>query len=823
MPRFLLPLFIVGGIALAAEAVVATPPALPANAPATVAGTGDTPPATTTATATPATTPPAPATPVTALPVTALPAAYDEADDAELGEWQESFLTARRTRLAETKVLVAAAQKQLVADTQTLAQQILPLEAEARRLLALADAYRHLPNYLEIIKLRLEPLNAQMQNALAAVADNRDDAQRLLDRVRRVAAGVPDALRQNAAHADYLKDLARAQKELTRLVARYDATLLPYQVTLTRGQKDGDAIAAALPKLWTNYYLHSVVNYWNADTWDAVKNPLDRLVKNLQLRWTTEIPATPEKWRGAGLRFALYLLIAGVVVALLGRHFLNAEAAPARRQLFRRTLPWFCLWFAFLGAGQTSLGESYRLFFAAGNLALIAGLFLLGGDLRALSRPDAPASRLWRFAPLAVAAYALFYLPLSPPLVWALWSLILVSSWLWRRAPRGEMPALESVLLHCETYLWWGCLLLSFGGLPLYSMALYLLAVSGALMLQIDWGLLAKVGGTQRRLAQADGLSALKSVLLALATPVLLVAVAAAALFWAVTLPGGWEVLKYGGVREISIGSAQLNIMQALFILSAFYITRTVSSVVARVLPRMPENGWKIDPTLIPAMQTTIVYLLWFGFALFTMSSLGIGLSNIAIVAGGLSVGIGFGMQTIVNNFVSGLILIFSRTLVEGDVVEVGGTSGVVRNISVRATQIETFDNALIYVPNAEFVSGRLVNWTRNGSKVRREIAVGIAYGADIPAAMKLMTDVAKAHVGVIKYPAPAAYFVDFADSTLNLRLRFWVDYNAGSSTASELRLGIEAAFRENNIDMAFPQIDVHIKNEGKEQLKINN
>ncbi|GHS90547.1 mechanosensitive ion channel protein [Planctomycetales bacterium] len=810
MPRLLLLFFIAGGVSLIIAAEAA-PSSLPATlAPATPA---------TTETLTPTAPPPA-QTAQTAQ-------AYDEVDDAELGVWQESFLTARRTRLAENKMLVAAAQKQLVEDTQTLARQVHPLEAEVRRLLALAGTYRHLPNYLDIIKLRLEPLNAQMQNALAVVADNHDDAKDLLDRVRRAAAAIPDELRQNAAPAEgqsYRTDLTRTQNELTWLVARYEAVLAPYQATLTRGQEESAAIAAALPKLWTDYYLHSVVNYWSADTWKAVKNPLDRLVKNLQLRRTTEIPDTAEKWHGAWLRFALYFLLAGVVVSLLGRHFLaGGAAASARRHLFRQTLTWFCLWFAFFGAAHTAFGESYRLFLAAGNLALVVGLFLLGRDLRALSRPAAPAAHLWRFAPLAIAAYALFYLPLSQPLVWALWSLVLVLSWLWRRAPRGETPALEGVLHRCETCLWWACLLLSFGGLPRYSMVLYLLSLSLALMLQISWGLLAKVGDTQRRLAQADWLSALKSVGFALATPMLLVAVAAAALFWIVTLPGGWEVLKYGGVREVSIGSARLNAMQAMFILSAFYIARTMSSVVARVLPKMPENGWKIDPTLIPAMQTTIVYLLWFGFTLFALRSLGISLANIAIVAGGFSVGIGFGMQTIVNNFVSGLILIFSRTLVEGDVVEVGGTAGVVRQISVRATQIETFDNALIYVPNAEFVSGRLVNWTRNGSKVRKEIAVGIAYGADIHAAMKLMTDVAKAHVGVIKYPAPAAYFVDFADSTLNLLLRFWVDYNAGTSTASELRLGIEAAFRENNIDVAFPQIDVHIKNEGKEQLTIKN
>lgn len=115
-------------------------------------------------------------------------------------------------------------------------------------------------------------------------------------------------------------------------------------------------------------------------------------------------------------------------------------------------------------------------------------------------------------------------------------------------------------------------------------------------------------------------------------------------------------------------------------------------------------------------MQTGITYGLWTLFALFTLKALGFGLENLAVIAGGLSVGIGFGMQTIVNNFLSGLILIFSRTLHEGDVIDVGNLQGVVRKISVRATTVETFDNAIIFVPNSEFVSNRLINWTRNGA-----------------------------------------------------------------------------------------------------------
>ena len=188
-------------------------------------------------------------------------------------------------------------------------------------------------------------------------------------------------------------------------------------------------------------------------------------------------------------------------------------------------------------------------------------------------------------------------------------------------------------------------------------------------------------------------------------------------------------------------------------------------------------------------------------------------LSNLAMVAGGLSVGIGFGMQTIINNFLSGLILIFSRTMQVGDVVEVGTTTGRVRKISVRATIVETYDNAVIYVPNSEFVSTRLINWTRNSRTVRRDVVVGVAYGSDTTLVMKLLASVANGHSDILKYPAPVVLFSNFGASTLDFTLRFWVrDYDVSVKTASELLFEIDQLFRKNNIEIAFPQMDVHIK-----------
>ena len=261
----------------------------------------------------------------------------------------------------------------------------------------------------------------------------------------------------------------------------------------------------------------------------------------------------------------------------------------------------------------------------------------------------------------------------------------------------------------------------------------------------------------------------------------------------------------------MQVGSASFNVVHLILIVSVFYITRAAITASRSFLNRVASQSYKIDKTLIPPMQTGITYGLWTLFALFTLKALGFGLENLAVIAGGLSVGIGFGMQTIVNNFLSGLILIFSRTLHEGDVIDVGNLQGVVRKISVRATTVETFDNAIIFVPNSQFVSNRLINWTRNGRIVRREVAIGVAYGTDPKLVERLLVEVAQSVPQIVRRPQPFVLFMDFADSTLNFVLRYWSDIGTATDAASAIRHRIVEVFAEHQVEIAFPQLDVHV------------
>ena len=157
----------------------------------------------------------------------------------------------------------------------------------------------------------------------------------------------------------------------------------------------------------------------------------------------------------------------------------------------------------------------------------------------------------------------------------------------------------------------------------------------------------------------------------------------------------------------------------------------------------------------------------------------------------------------------------------EGDIIDLGGTMGTVRKVSIRATTVETFDNAVIFVPNADLVSNRLTNWTRNSLTIRRDVAVGVAYGSDVELVTRLLLEVAKAHKRVLHHPGPVVLFDNFGPSSLDFILRVWVDDIAvGVSTASDLRVEIDRVFRENNVEISFPQLDLHVRSaEGLQPL----
>lgn len=260
------------------------------------------------------------------------------------------------------------------------------------------------------------------------------------------------------------------------------------------------------------------------------------------------------------------------------------------------------------------------------------------------------------------------------------------------------------------------------------------------------------------------------------------------------------------GEKKITIGLviAAVAILYGSFIISWAVQTVLMEEVLRR---RQVELGVRMS------MARLVHYFLILVGFMIALSALGFDLKNITILGGALGIGIGFGLQTVVSNFVCGLILLFERPLKVGDVIELDGQRGQVKNLGLRATVVLTNDQAEVVVPNTDLISNQVTNWTLADRKMRLTIPVGVAYGSDVALVMKTLVEIAEENTLVLKDPAPQILFSALGASSLDFDFRVWLsDYNDRRRVQSELLVEIDRRFRELDIEIPFPQSDLHLR-----------
>lgn len=269
----------------------------------------------------------------------------------------------------------------------------------------------------------------------------------------------------------------------------------------------------------------------------------------------------------------------------------------------------------------------------------------------------------------------------------------------------------------------------------------------------------------------------------------------------------------YNVATELRVGSISISLIGILTGLLVFLIGYFGTRGFQRWLDGKVMARGKVDAGVRNSIGTAVGYAGIALAALVSISAAGIDLSNLALVAGALSLGIGFGLQNIVNNFVSGLILLAERPFKVGDWIVASGVEGSVRKISVRATEIDTFQRQTVIMPNSLLINASVGNWTHRNRLGRVDIPVGVAYEADARQVHRILLEIAAEHPQALKNPAPMVTFDDFGDSALNFTVRVFVpDISSTLDFRNELRFRIVERFKEAGIDIPFPQRDITIK-----------
>lgn len=270
---------------------------------------------------------------------------------------------------------------------------------------------------------------------------------------------------------------------------------------------------------------------------------------------------------------------------------------------------------------------------------------------------------------------------------------------------------------------------------------------------------------------------------------------------------GLFKALSY----PLKIGSLSLSLMGLLEALLVLFITHVAATFWQHFLRERILSRNIFEPGLKDSISKINHYIVWTVGAIIALHAFGLNAATLAVAFGALGVGLGFGLQTIFNNFISGIILLFERPIQVGDAVEIGGIWGTVEKINFRATVVQTFDNASMIIPNSEFVSSKVVNWTFKDRRLRRKLSFGVAYGSDVELVRQTLLQIASGTRNILKYPPPDVVFYEHGESTLNFYLRYWTHIDDYYQTETDVRFEVERLFKERDISLAFPQRDVHV------------
>lgn len=280
---------------------------------------------------------------------------------------------------------------------------------------------------------------------------------------------------------------------------------------------------------------------------------------------------------------------------------------------------------------------------------------------------------------------------------------------------------------------------------------------------------------------------------------------------WIEALKSALSVLH---VELFNLGNSTITLSSLLYLIIGLFLLIFLSGRLKKIITRQISGRYQVEQGTIQSVATIIRYVIMFLGAIVIIQSAGIDLSALSILAGALGVGIGFGLQNITNNFISGLVILFEQPIKVGDRVTVADIEGDVIKISARATTVNTNDNITLIIPNSEFISSTVTNWSHNDRNVAIRLPVGVSYKEDPEFVNTVILDTLKGIDGILNVPEPEVLFNDYGDSSINFNVRLWtIEYsNKPLRLRSLIYYALFKRFRKEGIEIPFPQRDIHLK-----------
>ncbi len=694
-----------------------------------------------------------------------------------------------------------------------------PFMEEKRRYQQLEAILRHQrDNPLEArnVLLRLNHFRYRLQKDIEPFSQIKNQTTNLAKLCARLDQELTEAGKNIVQ--DLKPELVAIRNRLKETMTRVDSMDKKVSTTLETGQYLLEGLNAkrgklleTLPDLWKSFFLESH---------GMILAPQNREEAGTVLQaWIGTLPnyflPTPEQTREI-LLAALAKLVTIFIPLLLAGSLLFRKIFP--KELNRKLFPSWAFFCFSLYLLILSLGMIYsRTVFLsmAAHVMMALSLARLAWTIR-LALNEKPMERLPNHYYYVLFALAVFFLHSTAPtqVIGTLWSLTLVACGFMSLKLSGNRHfLLDKTLAYLAPWFFFLLAAISISGWSnitiIFFMGIFYLILGLEIALSFDL-ILKKLAD---RIPNEKIHALLKALLMGLGIPVAWTLIFILTGIWFGTHMGG--IFYLAGMFDVQVGwgGISFNLMRIVLVIAFFYLAMAAISIVKSTLHQMAFTWSKIPPNAVPSIQTLSTYAIWVIFFFAALKFMGVDLTAFAVIAGGLSVGIGFGMQNMINNFVSGLILLIGRPIKHGDTIQLGDLWGSVVDISIRTTTVQSFDKAIIVVPNSDLIARQLTNWTSDNRIIRRDLNVGVAYGSDTQKVQELLFKVAEENPHVMKDPAPSVIFSNFGDSSLDFILRVHIeDINYSVSAISAMRFEVDRIFRENNIEIAFPQMDLHLR-----------